>query len=236
MAHKKRGPINPRFRVGDKVRVKPGVSDPDFPDMPLGGWTGTVTEIIEHEGQINCVFDLDERTLTGIHPIYKQRCEIDGLDYGVMGLSQEEIEPDDGTPVPIEQPTAIVPRPLSPNDQDDRVRMALGLTRDDPVPNVSAETLMTYYRYLAANLTFPFFTSRWTKSGPFTRKKVIVPIGSLEPPVAEEFDEECPLYGIGIDQGEEIEIPLEVIELKNNDPNYRLISDYTYWSNSWRRI
>ena len=63
---------------------------------------------------------------------------------------------------------------------------------------------------------------------------MIVPISRLEPPVAEEFDEECPLYGIGIDQDEEIEIPLEVIELKKDDPNYRLISDYTYWSNNWR--
>ena len=37
--------------------------------------------------------------------------------------------------------------------------MALGLTHDDPLPEVSRETLLTYYRYLAANLKFPFFTS-----------------------------------------------------------------------------
>ena len=35
--------------------------------------------------------------------------------------------------------------------------------------------------------------------------------------------------GIGMDQDEEIEFPLDEIELKKNDPNYRLISDYTYW-------
>ena len=46
MAHKKRGPINPRFQVGNKVRVKPGISDVLFPLMPLGGWSGSVTEII----------------------------------------------------------------------------------------------------------------------------------------------------------------------------------------------
>jgi hypothetical protein len=151
-----------------------------------------------------------------------------------MSLLEEELELDDGTPVPIEQPTEIKTPPLSEEDQDDRVRMALGLTHDDPLPNVSPDTLMTYYRYLAANLKFPFFTSYWAKSGPFSSQKVIVPISRLEPPVAEEFDEECPLYGIGIDQDEEIEFPLEVIELKRKDPNYRLISDYTYWSNNWR--
>src|SRR5271157_2958665 len=115
MSHTKNKSDSPRFKVGDKVRVKYGVSDPDFLDMPLGGWSGTVTEIIEHEGQINCVFKLDDRTLvlchslifgfrswvsTGfsnparrptrilscdnalasIHPIYRRRCERDGLD------------------------------------------------------------------------------------------------------------------------------------------------------------
>ena len=40
MAHTKKGSVIPRFQVGDKVRVKYGVIDPDFPDIPLGGWTG----------------------------------------------------------------------------------------------------------------------------------------------------------------------------------------------------
>jgi hypothetical protein len=55
MAHTKKGSVNSRFQVGDKVRVQRGVNDPLFPDMPLGGWAGTVTEIIKGQGQINCV-------------------------------------------------------------------------------------------------------------------------------------------------------------------------------------
>ena len=55
-----------------------------------------------------------------------------------MWLGEEDLEPDDGTPVPIEQPTQIVTPPLSEKDQDDRVRMALGLTHDDPLPEVTA--------------------------------------------------------------------------------------------------
>ena len=27
-----------RFKVGDRVRVKHGIRDTDYPDMPLGGW------------------------------------------------------------------------------------------------------------------------------------------------------------------------------------------------------
>jgi hypothetical protein len=83
-------------------------------------------------------------------------------------------------------------------------------------------------------LKFPILTSYWATTGAFTRKKVPAPINTLEAPVEEEFDEECGLFGIGCGQEEEIEIPLESIELKKKDPNYRLISDYTYWSQNWR--
>jgi hypothetical protein len=224
------------LQIGAKVRVKYGVIDPDFPDIPLGGWTGTVTEVDQTGDEITYEINWDKRTLGAMHPIHRKRCERDGLELETTWLGEEDIEPDDGTPVPIEQPTEIKTPPLSEKDQDDRVRMALGLTHDDPLPNVSFEALTTYCHYLAANLKFPFFGSYWAKSGPFTRKKVFVPITRLDPPVAEEFDEECPLYGIGIDQDEEMEFPLEVIELKKKDPNYRLISDYTYWSNNWRNI
>src|SRR5436190_6663684 len=107
MSRRNRALAVPRFKVGDKVRVRSGVSDPDFPDMPLGGWTGTVTEIIEHKGQINCVFKLDDRTMKSLHPIYRKRCERDGLDFETMGLGEEDLEIDDGIPIAIEQPTEI---------------------------------------------------------------------------------------------------------------------------------
>ena len=32
------------FAVGSRVRVRRGTIDPDYPDIPLGGWTGTVLE------------------------------------------------------------------------------------------------------------------------------------------------------------------------------------------------
>jgi hypothetical protein len=176
MAYRKKGLINPRFQVGTKVQVKPGIRDRLFPVMPLGGWSGTVTEIINEKGQINYLFKLDDRTLASIHPIYRKWCDRDGLDVEIMSLREEELELHDGTPVPIEQPTEIETPPLSDEDQGDRVRMVFDLTHDDPIPNVTFETLMTYYRYLAANLKFPIFTSRWVKSGPFTRTKAIIPI------------------------------------------------------------
>jgi hypothetical protein len=34
-----------KFSVGTKVRVKTGVTLPDLPDIPLGNWAGTISEV-----------------------------------------------------------------------------------------------------------------------------------------------------------------------------------------------
>jgi hypothetical protein len=229
MAHHKSGSVTPRFKVGDKVRVKPGVNDPDFPDMPLGGWTGTVTEIIEHEGQINCVFQLDERTLASLHPIFKRRSEIDGLDFGSMGLGQEDIEPDDGTLLPIEQPTAIVPRPLAMDDQDDRVRMVFGLTHDDFLPEVDEENQHSYYRYLLAHLTLPFRAQYRPGRRRSSGKPVRLTVTGLEDVDEYEVEERYGLIGVGKEPGGPVEFPLIEIEGIEGESNRRLIEDYAYW-------
>src|SRR3954447_1961774 len=145
-----------RFPIGDRVRVKSGVRDPDFPDIPLGGWAGTVTEVEHAEGEVTYLIAWDRATLRGTHPVYKKRCERDGLELESMWLGDEDLEPGDGARVPIEEPTQIVTPPLSETDQDDRVRIALGLTHDDPLPEVSRKTLLAYHRYLTANLKLPF--------------------------------------------------------------------------------
>jgi len=147
--------VQPEFAVGDKVVVKRGVTDPDYPDMPLGGWTGTVEKIW---CRTPVVYDIrwDHRTLDGMHPVFLKRCERDGLDAKVMGLSAGDLLPDTGELVPLEQPMQIITRPLSPEDQDDRVREALELTSDDPLPGVDEATLLKYHQYLAGLLSLPF--------------------------------------------------------------------------------
>ena len=224
-----KGSVVPRFQVGDKIRVKPGVTDPDFPDMPLGGWTGIVTEVIEHEGQINCVFELDERTLASLHPIYKQRCEIDRLDFGFMGLGQEDIEPDDGTLLPIEQPTVIVPRPLAMDDQEDRVRMVFGLTRDDFLPGVDAENQHTYYRYLLSQLSLPFRAKYRPGRRRSSGRPIRLTVTGLEDVDEYEVEERYGLIGVGKEPGGPVEFPLRDIEGIEGEENRRLIEDYAYW-------
>jgi uncharacterized protein YodC (DUF2158 family) len=137
---KRKSRVHLRFKVGDRVRAKHGFRDEEHPDIPLGGWTGTVSEV--HRSGMYTV-QWSAETLASIHPIYKKRCAIDGTVLEEYWVVDDDLEPDPGGPLSIEQPTAITPRPLSADEQGDRVRMVFGLTSDDFLPSVDDDSLGT---------------------------------------------------------------------------------------------
>ena len=226
MARKKSNPDPPRFEPGMKVRVKHGVRDPDFPDIPLGGWAGTVKEVEQAKGQTTYLIAWDRATLRGMHPVYRKRCERDGLELESMWLGEEDLEADDGSRVPIEPPTAIVTKPLSEKDQDDRVRMALGLTHDDPLPEVSRKTLLAYHRYLAANLKFPF-RARSEIDG------MSLTVHRLPAPREYDLDEEEGLICEARDRERSFDVPLAELD-EAGSGNRKLVGDYGYWFGNYR--
>ena len=149
MPKEKRVPsVVTKFKIGDKVRAKYGVKDVDYPDIPLGGWAGTISDEADKHG--NYLVRWSKETLAIIHPVVKKRCENDGLILEEFGLAEDELEPDSGGPLNIVQPTKITTKPLSPKDEDDRVRMIFDLTSNDPLPEVNNKTLETYRQYLIA--------------------------------------------------------------------------------------
>jgi hypothetical protein len=99
----------PRFEPGAKVRVKPGITDPDFPDLPLSGWAGTIETVEIVDDQITYEVEWDWKTLDGMHPVYVNRCGRDGLDLETMWLGEENLEADDDKPVPTSEREAHGP-------------------------------------------------------------------------------------------------------------------------------
>ena len=177
---KRRKPATPpKFAVGDRVRVKYGTADPDFPDIPLGGWAGTISEV-RHDGKTHLyLIEWSQFTLDNMPAIFRKRCERDGLDEESSWLGEEDLEPDVGDRLPLEQPTQIETRDLNPKDQDDRIRAVFGLTSDDPLPESSYENVRHYHAYLAANLTFPFEAAYWKETGPFQSHRCKVSVVGL---------------------------------------------------------
>jgi hypothetical protein len=202
------------------------VTDPDFPEIPLGGWAGIVKEVETVKGQTTYLIAWDRATLRAMHPVYKKRCERDGLELESMWLGDEDLEPDDGTRVPIEQPTTIITKPLSEKDQDDRVRMALGLTHDDPLPEVSRKTLLAYYRYLKDNLNLPFKARSEGDGSSLT-------VHRLSDPKDYDLDEEEGLLCEARSREGPFDVPLaELYEAGSG--NRKLVGDYGYWFGNYR--
>ncbi len=205
-----------RFTTGAQVRVKPGTTDPDFPDIPLGGWAGTISEVDQRSAPPTYLIEWNQHTLDHMHPVYRKRCERDGLELESMWLREDDIEPHGGGPAVIEQPTSIVTRPLNEKDQDDRVRIALGLTSNDPLPEVDDDTLRAYHRYLAAHLAFPFEAKWEPEYGPTDT----VTITALGDPEADEWADET--YGLLCQARAErrvTEVPLGECEAKKGGAN-----------------
>jgi len=228
---KKRGkPAAPSgFAVGDHVRVKQGIRDADYPDMPLGGWVGTISEI--HDDGIFTVC-WSRETLDNIHPVYKMRCERDGAEEDWIGHG--DLEPDPGGPLAIEQPTEISTKPLSSKDQDDRIRMVFGLTSNDPLPDVEEEMLLKYHDYLSKNMSFPFEMNYFRETGPFEGSNHVVRVMSLLDPEKYSVDE---MYGLicRVKEGRKtFELPLGEFETDAKEPNKQLLADYCYWFCNWR--
>ena len=226
MSQTKKAPA--KFALGDLVRVRSGVTDPDFPDIPLGGWAGKITEVEDGDLPLYLI-RWNQDTLKNMHPVYRKRCERDGLDHEEMRLGENELEHDAGGPVILEQPSKIVTPPLSMKAQDDRIRVVFGLTRDDLPPNVDEDSLRTYYKYLAAKLTFPV-EATWAKEGGLgevTEEVSILALGRFEDdPWIDD------MYGIlcnaKMNRGEG-ELPLAEMEKVKGKPNKQLIEDYSYW-------
>ena len=215
-----------RFEPGAKVRVKQGVRDPDFADIPLGGWAGTIKEVLRAEGETTFLVAWNRATLQGMHPIHRKRCERDGLELESMWLAEDDLELDDGTTVPIEPPTNIITQPLSVKDRDDRVRMVLGLTHDDPLPDITRKHLLAYYRYLKDELTFPF-------QAKFEADGSALTVHRLPDPKEYDLEEEEGLLCEARSREGPFDVALaELVEVSSK--NRKLVGDYGYWFGNYR--
>ncbi len=223
MSKRKPPAAPPKFKVGDKVRVKHGVNDVDYPDMPMGGWAGTVIEVI---GGDTFAIRWSDETLAAIHPVFKKRCEKDGVEAEEYSLTGDDLESDLGGLLDIEPPTHIETKPLSPKDQDDRIRMIFGLTSNDPLPEVDDKSLLAYHKHLATTLTFPIKAEHGAEYGHPERIKII---GMGDPDEEPMIDEEHGILCEARVEGQVVAVALAEVEITKGKTNRQLIKDYCSW-------
>ena len=105
-------------------------------------------------------------------------------------------------------------------------RSALGLTSDDPLPDVDDDTLRAYHRYLKAHLARPFEAKWEPEYGPRPTVKVT---GLGDPEDDAGVDEMDGLLCQARAGGRVIDVLLGECEAKKGSPNRQLLKDYSYW-------
>jgi hypothetical protein len=116
----------------------------------------------------------------------------------------------------------------------DRIRAVLGLRKEPSLPNVSAESMLLYYRHLMDRMTFPC-EAIYSSDAAGTAYPVIV-TGLVDPQTI-SFDNRvglcCTAY-CGDDVDDVDVVPLADIEIGEGCPNFHLFEDYWFWLWNWR--
>jgi hypothetical protein len=211
---------------GDLVQVKHGIAHDHYPDIPMGGWVGKIKRI-GWLTPIAYAVHWTKPTLDQAHAPYFKRCQRDGLKSHRCWLEEDQLEAATAeTPIAMEQPTNIVTEPLSLDDPDDRIRIVFGLTSDDALPKAEGQTQRHFLEYLKAHLSFPFKAEYAPASflGASKSDKITV-LGVADPPVDRKEGIVCEAR-----KGKHaFQVPLAMIHLSEDDPNFQHVEDYTYW-------
>lgn len=77
---------------GVRVRVRDGVSSPEFPEVSLAGWTGTVLETSGKPPEVKVILEWDADTLSSMPKDYVARCEAQQLYYQMACLGEADVE------------------------------------------------------------------------------------------------------------------------------------------------
>ncbi len=212
---------NTSFEIGDSVKVKHGVMCPDYEKMSIEGWQGRVIEIDQADGKELIGIRWDSITLQNMSAAYIDDSEEEGLDYSVLYLWPEELEPAKSrdSKENVEITLQKMPGPHSKwwglGEQRKRINDVLAGIDEDDLEN----SLKSWKTYLAKKLSFPFRAKvseyQPYKSGTTVMVKKII-----------AYNER---YGIIVEL-KRGEIPLcEIEAIKINSPNYQLIEDYCTW-------
>ena len=78
--------------VGSRVRVKAGVTSPDFPDVSFAGWTATILELSGKKPNQKFIIGFDDAVVAAMPPDYLSRCEEQRLLYTMACLTADQLE------------------------------------------------------------------------------------------------------------------------------------------------
>jgi hypothetical protein len=119
-----------------------------------------------------------------------------------------------------------------PHDDDEsRIRAVFGISDNTPIPQVSQESLLVYRKHLLDSLRFPFEALHAETAPPVRRLFRCVAVLGF----SETFSHRLQTLLCRVcNDGKEIELPLAELGVREDNPNYQLVEDFTRWYWNWR--
>lgn len=218
--------VTQSFRVGDCVKVRDGVKDPDF-EMDISGWQGRVSVVDEFEDETIVAIQWDSITLKNMPPSLIEQCDEEGFDWSEISLSIEDIEA--GVARDDEHEVEHVIHSMTKHiefahlgERGERIqRVIAGIDEENYI-----DALTAWNNYLSEVLSFPFAAKvdEFEEEYPFPRGEVVqvMSIHSLDD-----------AYGVAVQiehNGDSMEFPLcDLAALDKESKNYEAIKDYRVW-------
>lgn len=123
--------------------------------------------------------------------------------------------------------------PFDTTNQEERVRAALGIAYG-PLPEVRSHWLQRYYEHLSVHLVLPFDAEYAEEIAGYQQLITPVTVIAILHPSTHDKHEERGLLCRARRGGQELDVPLADVELRESAPNSQLIDDYWYWFWNWR--
>lgn len=241
------------IKIGDSVKVKPGIIDPDFEKYDMTNWQGRITAIDNDENDY-VEITWDSITLNQIPSEYIESSLDDNCDFSIIWLNIDEIEIIESrdTLNDVEQKIAEINEHyghISFDEQDTNISKILN-SKD---LSVTEKNLDKFCDYLDQRITYPCIVTgsedfSWEEPylfGVFDKKEY-----ELLKKTRPSYTDNYRLLGVGdiIDDLRGILVDVERISDKKKfvlplwdlktidrkDKNHQLISDYSYWMSNYR--
>lgn len=242
-----------KIKIGDSVRVKSGIIDPDFKKYDMTNWQGRITAVDNDENDYIEIM-WDSITLNQIPSEFIESSLDDYCDFSIMWLNVDEVEITESrdTPNDVEKKKEEINehyRHISFEEQDANISKILN--RKDL--SVTEKNQDKYYDYLDEHITYP---SILTGSEDFSWEEPYL-FGVFDEREYERLKKKRPSYtnhykllGLGdiiddlrgilvdvqrISDKKKFVIPLwDLKTVDRKDKNHQLISDYSYWMSNYR--
>jgi len=216
------------FKVGDSVKVRKGVKDPDAERFDMSGWQGRVKEVEEHSGQTTFGIAWDSVTLKNLPEEFIEESEEEGSDFGEIYLHAEDLEPAAVRDKPEDATRAY--EQLSKQyayvhlgEEGRRIQAVLrGVDGDDEM-----ECFETWAAHLKKTLAFPFEA----KVTEFQERGAIRQNDRLTVTALDDIVDDLVGVLARVRKGEtDFAFPLaDLGVIDKRSPNYQPVQDYVVW-------